>query len=136
MNRFVAVCALSALVAACESRTPGAPTAPLTTAPPSSAVTYTVSGTVKDAAGLPVADVYVEAVGPTDCPGLPTLPDSYSIPCISQQHLGSDYTDNAGAFAISNVPVGYVEVIARHNGATIAQGVSVGSDSTLSLILY
>jgi protocatechuate 3,4-dioxygenase beta subunit len=136
MNRFVAVCALSALVAACESRPPGAPSTQIGGVPPSGPVTFTVSGTVKDAAGQPVADVYVEAMSQTDCPGMPNLPDSYNIPCTSQQHLGADYTDSAGAFAISNVPVGYVEVVARHNGATVAQGVSVGSDSTLSLILY
>lgn len=138
MKRVAAVCALSALVVACETRSPIAPSGN-TSVPP--ATSYTVSGTVTDQQGEPVVGALVEVHGRAFCtepnPGYPyPYPgDAFESPCPSEYLLGTAETDSAGAFTVGNLPAGTHRVVVHKDGASVSTVVSIEADATVAIAL-
>ena len=136
MKKFAAGCALSMLVAAWEGKSPLAPGASQS-GPPSQG-TFTLSGTVATAAGVPVEGARVEAVAQVACTDYPPNPypgDLDPPPCMHDQMFGSDDTDASGAFSIPDLPSAYFTINVSKDGASVSSGVYVQADSTLGFTL-
>lgn len=138
MKRVAAVCLLSALVAACETRSPVAPSGN-TAQPP--ATSYTVSGIVSDQQGRPVEGALVEVHGQAACtdptyPGYPEYPGgSFESPCSPEQLLGADETDASGAFAVEHLPAGRHRVVVHKDGTSVSTVVTLEADATVAIAL-
>ena len=135
MKRFAAVCALSMLMAGCEAQSPLAPTGQ--SVPPSQG-TFTLSGTVTSAGGVPIEGARVEAVAQVPCTGNPPIPypdNSDPPPCVQDQTFGTDDTDASGAFSLANLPNAYFTINVSKDGAWVSNGVYVQADATVALTL-
>jgi hypothetical protein len=136
MKRFAAMCALSMLVAACEAKSPLVPS-PGEASPPAGE-TFTLSGTVADGAGEPIAGARVEAMGQVTCivEPPPTYPGGFNQPpCTHDELFGSAETDARGAFSITHLPSGYFTVKVSKGGTVMSQGVNVQADAAVELML-
>jgi len=123
------------LLAACEVKPPTVPT-PLDT---QVGRTFSLSGTVTDDTGAPVAAARVEAKGQAECHDTPYPPylggDVNPPPCYREETLGVAMTDERGFFTIGNLPAVYLTVIASKDGIVVTQGINVRADSSLSVTL-
>jgi hypothetical protein len=136
MKRFAAVCAVSMLMAGCDAQSPLTPSGSQSV-PPSQG-TFTLSGTVTSAPGVPVEGARVEAVSQVPCTDNPPNPypgDSEPPPCMHDQMFGSDDTDASGAFSLANLPTAYFTINVSKDGALVSSGVYVQADSTLEFTL-
>jgi hypothetical protein len=136
MKRFAAVCAVSMLMAGCDAQSPLTPSGPQSATP--SQGTFTLSGTVTSAPGVPVEGARVEAVAQVPCTDNPPNPypgDSEPPPCMHDQMFGSDDTDASGAFSLANLPNAYFTINVSKDGALVSGGVYVQADATIEFTL-
>jgi hypothetical protein len=136
MKRVAAVFAVSMLIAGCDAQSPLTPSGSQSI-PPSQG-TFTLSGTVTSAGGVPVEGARVEAVAQVQCTDNPPNPypgDSEPTPCMYDQMFGSDDTDASGAFSLANLPSAYFTINVSKDGALVSGGVYVQADSTVEFTL-
>jgi hypothetical protein len=133
MKRFAAVFAVSMLMAACEAKSPLAPGGSQSVPP-----TFTLSGTVTSAGGVPVEGALVEAMAQVPCTENPPYSDPGGVdppPCVHDQMFGSDHTDPSGAFSLANLPNAYFTINVSKDGVSVSNGVYVQADATVGFTL-
>jgi hypothetical protein len=125
MKRLTAVCILSVLVSACESETVlprPAPASAGTTLPDVSVRQFTLSGTITNSLGAPIAGAQVEVL---------TSVYNEQLGANESTYVASTQTDATGRFVLAGLESGTFLIEVSRNGTELVSSyVTVYGDTT------